>query len=580
MTRFTFCLFVSFGLALVPNCAIWAQPSLSQFDLHPPLRGELNLSGSFGEVRTNSFHAGLDFRTGGKIGQRVFASHDGFVSRVRISGVGFGKALYIQHPNGLTTVYAHLDRFATEIENFVKEQQYKRESFEVDLYLRPQDIRIKRGQFVALSGNTGSSGGPHLHYEVRQTENQIPLNPAFANLPIHDTIPPEIYAVWLYPIDSSSSINGINARTEVNVQKRNRQFSTKDTARIQGVVGIGVKAYDFINRNSLRCGVYAIKMYVNSKLHYHFSMDEFSFAEVRYANSHIDFEMRQQNSKRAHRLFKDPNNLFRGYKTVVNNGHIEAKKGEVYNITIVVYDSYQNSSTLKLTLIGDEKKNSVEAPVYKPLNSNEHHWLFFKDNLLKNDLFTISLPKNHLYNHIYFTHGSSEAIPGTFSPIIHVHNRFTPVHRPYELSIKADSLPPLLWSNALVATINSKGEIESAGGSYNNGYVVTNVNYFGDFFITVDTIPPRIVPLNIHCGKNMSQEKSIRIMVEDDFSGIATLNGYINGNWVLFEHDPKNKLMFYEFYDKRLNKNSKHNLIIRATDNKGNTNQFECSFTW
>lgn len=580
MTRFALNVAILLILTFNGLIGILAQPTLSQFDFHPPLRGELNLSGTFGEIRTNSFHAGLDFRTGGKVGQRVFASDDGFVARIRVSGVGFGKALYIQHPNGLTTVYAHLDRFASQIEDFVKEQQYKRESFEVDLYLRPQDIRVKRGQFVALSGNTGSSGGPHLHYEVRLTENQIPLNPAFTNLPIVDTIAPEINNVWLYPINSSSSINGVNTRTELNVQRNSKQLTVRDTIRVQGVVGVGVKAYDFINRNSLRCGVYAIKMFVNNKLHYHFSMDEFSFGEVRYANSHIDFEMRQLDGKRVHRLFKDPNNLFRGYKTIVNNGHIDVKENEIYNIAIEVYDSYENSRRLQFTLVGEVMKNSIEVPVYKPLNNNQHHWLYFRDNRLETEHFNINMPKNHLYNHIYFTHGITETLPGTYSAVIQVHNRFTPVHRPYELSIKADSLPDRLRTKAMIGTLNTKGEVESAGGGYNNGYVVTSVNYFGDFFITVDTIPPRIVPLNIHGGKNMSRENSIRISVEDDLSGIASVNGYINGNWVLFEHDPKNKLIFHEFDDKRLNKNSNHILIIRATDNKGNTNQFECSFTW
>lgn len=566
------------GLILKINFLV-GQPTSSPFNLHPPLNGELKLSGSFGEIRTNSFHAGIDFRTGGRIGQKVFASNDGFVSRVRAGGFGFGKAIYIQHPNGLTTVYAHLDRFAPEIEAYVKEQQYKQKSFEVDLHLNSNQIKVKRGQFIALSGNTGGSGGPHLHYEVRLTKNQIPLNPAFSNLPIIDTLHPVIRSAWIYPIDSSSSINGINVKTEINVQSIGNRFKITDTIHFQGIAGIGVKAYDYINKNSLRCGVYEIKMFVNNRLQYHYSVDEFRFSETRYANSHIDFALRQETGKRVHRLYKEPNNQFNGYKTNVNNGFINSKKDSLYNVRIEVNDTYQNSCELNFVMKGEDTKNQINVPEYKE-HESQAYWLFYNENKLETDKFSITVPKNLLYNNIHFNYSYSKSSAGMYSPVIHVHNKYTPVHRNYMLSIRTDSLPANLYDKALIGTFNSKGEIETAGGGYINGNVVTNVNFFGDFFVIIDTITPSIKPLNIFDKKNMSNEKSIRFEVKDDISGIASINGYINGEWVLFEHDPKNNLIFYEFDKERLQSGNSHALELVIDDNKGNIETYACTFLW
>ncbi|PKP38889.1 MAG: hypothetical protein CVT98_04375, partial [Bacteroidetes bacterium HGW-Bacteroidetes-15] len=558
---------------------LYGQPSSSPFDLHPPLSGELTLSGSFGEIRTNSFHAGIDFRTGGRSGLRVFASNDGFVSRVRVSGVGFGKAIYIQHPNGLTTVYAHLDRFAPQIEAFVKEQQYKQKSFVIDLHLNANEIKVKRGEYIALSGNSGSSGGPHLHYEVRLTKNQIPLNPAFSNLKIVDTISPLINSTWIYSIDTSSAINGINTNSELNVQRKGNHFVVEDTVSVQGIIGVGLKAYDYINRNSLRCGVYEIKMFVNDKLHYHYSADEFNFNETRYANSHIDYAQRQETGKRIHRLFREPNNLFSGYKTLMNNGFISTKKDTIYNVKIEVNDPFRNSAKLIMVMKGIDYKPKMMVPEYIE-KQNQEYWLFFEDNQLNTDLFSISLPRNTLYSNLNFEYKFSAPLPGMYSSIIHVHNKYTPVHRNYKLSIKADSLPIILQDKALIATLNSKDKMEAVGGSFLDGYIVTNTNFFGDFFIVVDTIAPQVKPLNISNNKDMSKERSIRIMVGDDISGIASIEGFIDNEWALFEHDPKNNLVFYEFDEKRLQKDKKHSLLLKVIDNKGNLNEYSCTFFW
>ena len=571
---------LSFFCLLVSTNAAIGQPWKSPYDLHPPLDGPLFLSGSFGEIRTNSFHAGIDFRTGGKVGAKVFASENGFISRIRVSGVGFGKAIYIQHPNGITTVYAHLDRLAKPIEEFVKEHQYRQKSFDVDIYLKPNDIRVKRGEFIATSGNTGSSGGPHLHYEVRRTEEQIPLNPSFSNLPIIDTIPPVVNSAWIYPLDSASLINLKNKKLELFVQGNHKRYVVKDTIRAMGNIGFGVKTYDYLSGGSLRCGVYSLSMKVNGKSVYNFSVDEFNFNETRYANSHIDFEERQISGKRVHKLFLDPNNKFSGYKKVLNKGYINVQTDSLYDVRIIIGDAIGNQTELKMLMIGDKNRYQHITAEYPKDTTSHPYWLFYNENYLEHDHFTIKMPRNALYKNLFFTYNTSEPIPESFSPVIHVHNRFTPVHRSYSLAIKAELIPEKYREKALICSINPEGKIEEAGGWYINGTVETNVNFFGDFMVMVDSIPPSILPLNVYEGKDMGKETSIRFQVEDKLSGIANITGTINDNWVLFEHDPKNNLIFYEFDSKRLSRNKTHTLKLLVEDKKGNASNFSCSFNW
>jgi murein DD-endopeptidase MepM/ murein hydrolase activator NlpD len=575
---YRFCFFASSFLFLI--ISVSGQPVSSPFNLYPPLKGELNLSGSFGEVRTNSFHAGIDFRTGSKIGLKVYSSDDGYVSRVRVGGTGFGKAIYIQHPNGLTTVYAHLDKFTPEIDLFVKEQQYQSKSFEIDLAVHPKVFPIKRGQHIGFTGNTGSSGGPHLHYEVRLTSKQTPLNPAFSNLPIKDNLPPVISSAFVYPKDSTSLIDSINAAKELNVQFDGLKYRVIDTIMVSGTIGLGIKAYDYINKNSLRCGVYSIKMLVNNVLYYHFSMDEFSFAESRYANAHIDYAKRQTDGKRIHKLHKEPNNLFSGYKTLRNNGNIKVFTDSIYNVNVIVEDSYGNSRNMEIVVKGTPFTQNNKISNTPPAETLKNYWLFYKDNGYDTDWFKIFSPKNSLYDNIFFSYSFDEWLPGMYSPVINIHKNTTPIHRSKTLSLKADSVPNDLLCKALIATLNSKGEIESVGGNHNEGYIETQIQFFGSYFIAIDTLPPSIKPQNIFNGKVMSKESRIQFLVEDDLSGIASIQGTIDNNWSLFEYDPKNKLVFYEFDKERLKEGVSHSLVLSVKDSKGNERNYKCQFFW
>ncbi|MDD2196072.1 MAG: M23 family metallopeptidase [Bacteroidales bacterium] len=557
-----------------------AQPDQSPYNLYPPLKKSLGLSGSFGEIRTNSLHTGIDFRTGGQIGSKVYASDDGYVSRLKVSSVGYGNAIYIEHPNGLTTVYGHLHKYSPEIEQYVKEQQYKERSFEVDIHPSPNVITIKRGEVIGLSGNSGSSGGPHLHYEIRKTINQEPQNPAFSNLNITNNLIPVIRGVWLYNLGNIPSPSTINSREEIIVQYKNGVYAYGDTIFADGNLGLGVEAYDYVNSQSLRCGIYSIKMFVNDTLKYHFDMDGFRFNESRYANSHIDYALRQQTGKRAHKLFTEPNNKLRIYKTLKNNGVISTRIDGIYNVRVEISDAYQNKTMLALVVKGLQSTNSSSVSLLPMEQTNGVLWPYFKDNEFSTSQFTVSMPAEALYNSIYFIYKTADSVGFDYSPIISVHNRFTPVHKNYKLTINSRKINENLKSKALIATINTKNEIEAVGGTYSNGSVTARLNYFGDFFVAVDTIAPEIKLINTVAENDYSNEESIMFLVKDNLSGVSSITGTIDGKWALFEYDKKNDIVFYKFDSERLQEGKRHKLSLEVADAKDNISSIDYWFYW
>lgn len=567
-------------LSLSAISTLVGQPYQSPYNLYPPLKGKLGLSGSFGEIRTNSLHAGMDFRTGGQIGSEVFASDDGHVSRIKISSVGYGNAIYIAHPNGLTTLYGHLHKFSPKIEQYVKAQQYKERSFEVDLYLLPKQISIKRGEIIGLSGNSGSSGGPHLHYEIRQTKNQAPQNPAFSNLNIGDNLIPVIRGVWLYKLGNDPSPTSVNSRKGINVQFNKGMYSYADTIFAEGNLGFSIEAYDFVNNQSLRCGIYSMKMFVNNILNYHFDIDGFRFDETRYANSHIDYALRQETGRRAQKLYTEPNNQLKIYKTLKNNGIINAQIDSIYNIRVEISDAYGNKTMLTMVVKGSQINNNSTVGILPAEQISGVLWPYFQQNEISTSQFSISMPAEALYNNIFFNYKVRDSVAFIYSPIISIHNRFTPVHKSYTLTINCLDIPEIYESKALVATVNAKKEIEAVGGNFSNGSVTARLNFFGDFFVTIDSIAPEIKQVNTVAKNDYSNEKSIMFKVKDNLSGVSQIVGTIDGEWALFEYDKKNDLVSYEFDSERLQKGKKHKLTLEVNDAKGNISKSEYWFFW
>ena len=248
-----------------------------------PLEIPILLSGSFGELRSNHFHAGLDIKTQGKEGINVLAAAEGYISRIKVQQFGYGKAIYITHPNGFTTVYGHLKKFADKIENHIKSVQYKTERYETDNLTFTEDkFPIQKGEIIALSGDTGGSGGPHLHFEIRNTITENVINPLFFGLKVDDTIAPTFQDLKVYALNIDSQINQQRKSFQIPLKNIETGIYTSDRITASGVIGFGVNVIDRFNNSNNKNGIFSLEMLVNGNRVYYHDVEEFSLLKVNF----------------------------------------------------------------------------------------------------------------------------------------------------------------------------------------------------------------------------------------------------------------------------------------------------------
>ena len=539
-----------------------------------PLNIPIVLSGNFGELRSNHFHSGIDIKTEGRTGLPVYAAAQGEVSRIRIGPFGFGLALYIDHPNGQTTVYGHLEKFRDDIQEYARKNQYKQESFDVDLTVPQGTFSIKKGEQIAWSGNTGGSGGPHLHFEIRNTKSQHPINPLLFDLPIKDEMKPKILSAMIYPLSDDALVDGSNNERLIETVFYNGAYHLKSNpiVPVYGDIGFGLQTIDYLDGSWSKCGIYEIKLAVDEKPVYTFLMNELDFDETRYINSHIDYGYYRTHYKRIHKSWVEPGNKLNNYPVLIDRGIVNLTDEKVHNIRYEIQDAYGNASALEFKV---QSKKGNAAPT-----KQTGRLIPFDENT---DVIKPGL-KAHFKNGTFYSnfHLQYEERPANnlyFSKLYQLHNDQVPVQQSYELSIRADELPAKLRSKALLAVVNEKnGRKWSMGGSYDKGWVTANVRQLGIFAISVDTIAPTIQPLSISGHNRLTEPSRIRFKIKDDFSGIDSYRGEIDGAWVLFEYDAKNDLITYDFDSKRLQAGKNHQLVLKVTDNKGNEAQYEATF--
>ncbi len=544
-----------------------------------PVEFPLSLSANFGELRTNSFHAGIDIRTGGVTGRRVLAAAEGHVYRILVSPVGYGRALYIEHPNGLATVYAHLDRFTVEIEAYIKEQQYRRQSFHVDLTPPRGMFRFDQGELTGYSGNTGSSFGPHLHFEIREAATQMPVNPLLFEFDVTDNLPPVLYTLAVYPLTHNSLVNGSNEPLFIPLDGGRGRYHLPSGTRIEvyGEIGFGIEATDFLNNAPNRCGVWSVELLMDNKSVYRHELTRFAFGELRYINSHIDYAEKIRNRRDIQRTFLQPNNRMSIYDHHVNRGIGLFYNEGTADARIVVKDAYRNRSVLSFpvkTVLPEEEALPPQPPGnFVMLMRHDQPNRYSGENV------SVSMPAGALYDDLLFGLKESPPVNGSLTPVYHIHDEFTPVHRNYQLSIGADTIHPELREKALIVNLNNNNNSPSPVSSrWSDGHVSGQTNVFGRFTVMVDTIPPVIEPLNIAPGKDMSNRPMISFRVRDDLSGIATCNGYIDGEWALFEFDPKNDHLFYVFDEEKIGRGKNRKLELIVADEKENISVYNVEF--
>nr|WP_294869631.1 M23 family metallopeptidase [uncultured Pedobacter sp.] len=533
-------------------------------DITPPA-----LAGSFGELRANHFHSGMDYRTNQREGYPVYAIADGYISRLRVQNSGFGLALYINHPNGYTSVYGHLQRFSPKIAQQVKTIQYQKKSYEVDSFPNSLLIPVHKGDVIAYSGNTGSSGGPHLHFEIRDTKTEATINPQLFGLEIPDNIPPVLYSMYVYRLNKKP-FNEFTPKQyfQISGGPGNYHLNKVNTINLSGEVGFGIVATDKHNGASGTNGVYSIQLELDGKPVYTSALEKFQFENSRGINSHIDYPTFINTKRNIQKSFVDPGNPLNIYSNQINSGRIEFTDGKLHQIKYIISDATGNKSTLSFNVQADEK-----AIINTPEPLAGAHYSYATLNEFNNPDVKVILPKGTLYNDLNFIYKTlPKPATNAFSNIHQIHNPLTPLHLGFEIWIKADSSINRYKEKALIVSTSRS----SQGGYYENGYVKAKPRTFGSFFIAIDTIPPNIIPINVSEGKSMVGISKMSFKIRDNLSGIKSFNGYIDGRWVLMEFDTKTASLWHTFDDST--PPGKHTLEVIVSDMKDNIKNYSISF--
>lgn len=533
-------------------------------DITPPA-----LAGSFGELRSNHFHSGADFRTNQRTGYPVYATADGYISRVRVQNSGFGLALYIIHPNGYTSVYGHLARFNPKIAQFAKNVQYKNKSYEIDEFPNANLIPVRKGDVIAYSGNTGSSGGPHLHFELRDSKTEATVNPQLLGIQIPDNIPPVISAMYVYRLNGTT-FTEFTPKQYFQVVGTNGKYNLNkvNTINLSGEVGFGIVATDRHNGQSGLNGVYSIELFVDGSLVFTSALERFSFENSKAINSHIDYPALLKLKQSIQKSFVDPGNPLQIYSNLVNNGRLTFNDGKLHEVKYRVTDAKGNSSTLLFNV-----KANPTAVIKTPALPQGITFNYNQKNEFSNDDVKVVVPKGSLYNDLNFIYKQlPKPQSNAFSNMHQIHNNLTPLHVGFELWIKADSTLIKYQSKALIVNSNRV----SQGGYFENGYVKAQPRNFGNFFIAIDTLAPTIIPVNVSDGKNMSALSKLSFRISDNLSGIKSFNGYIDGQWVLMEFDAKTANLWHTF-DEQTGK-GKHTFELVVADMKDNVKRYNISF--
>lgn len=564
-------------LIIIPLANLTAQIAIPNDYFSSPLKISLSLTGSFAEVRPNHFHSGIDFSVQKKEGLPVYAVADGVISRIKVSPVGFGNALYIDHPNGLTSVYAHLKGYNDTITEYLRFNQYRLKSFPVDLFPKNNKdfIYVKKGQLIGSAGNSGSSGGAHLHFEIRNTKTEIIINPLLFGFKLQDNYLPYIDFIKFYPEDVNSYIGSSNDVVRYNVKKSGSneyRLAIKDTLSLWGTFSIGTQAFDFNQNQSDRNGFYSMKMFIDNNEFFSMVCDSFSFAESRYVNASIDFAANYNYGNRIVKSGKLPGNQLSFFKPDAKNGILTFTDNKIHEILIAVGDQTGSTIYLRFWVKPRKPEGYVQVPII-PECDTAVLFKYDKFNKFETNNLKVEIPIGSLYDDITFTYKKSPGSKNMFSEIHFLHDPEVPIHSKIKVSIKASRLPQNLQSKALLVRIDREGDRSPAGGSYENEYVTTSTNLFDGYAIVVDTIPPVIRP----SADNVKSKTSLKFTVSDNFSGINTFKGEVNGQWALIEWDPKNKLMIYRFDD--VAQTGKNKFTLSLEDDKGNKSSYSTTFS-
>jgi len=553
-------------LFIFASAASFAQPYPQDY-FQAPVNIPLALSGTFGELRGNHFHAGFDIKTQGREGLSVLAAAEGQIVRIKVSAYGYGNALYVAHPNGYTTVYGHLNSFTADVAAWVKSQQYAKKSFEVDLFPPAGKFTFKQGDEIAKSGNTGGSGGPHLHFEIRDSKTEETINPAFFGLPVADKKKPIITHLYAAPVSDGASVLGKSTLSQIPLTSLGNGVYSGSFSAV-GMIGLELNTYDQQDLTSNKNGVLKIEQFVSDTLNYVFEIDKFEFSNGRYINAHIDYKRYKNNSQKNHKTYVEEGNKLPAYSNLVNRGLISLKPNDKKQIKIIVSDSWGNQSEIRLTATGEE--------AYPWETSAETKTSWQNSQSIKIEGVKVSISAGTLYKDEEIKLSTRPACGNCLTEIYKIGENTIPAHKRFSLSIHKDQLAKtdkVVW-----AAVNSSGNGSGLTSTWEGDWLVAHPRDFGDYAVMEDQTAPTLNVTNFANGKIVKRGTSVSMTATDYLSGITFYEATIDGSWVLLKHDGKRNYFWHDFEDSLAT--GSHVLTLTFKDEVGNITTFQSVFTY
>ncbi|MGB0260581.1 MAG: M23 family metallopeptidase [Flavobacteriaceae bacterium] len=531
-------------LAVLFSLALHAQNDADPY--HIPVDIPVFLSGTFGELRGSHFHAGIDIKTQGREGIPIRAVKEGYVARIKVATSGYGKVLYVAHPDGNTSVYAHLRNFSPKITALVRQKQYEKKSFPVELFLDPETLPIETKEVIAYSGNTGGSLGPHLHFELRETDTQMPINPLLGFYEVTDTTRPVIHTLMGYPADTAAVINGMKKPIQIPLKKLNDSIYIAEKIQAIGKIGFGIGIYDHAN---------------GSKVH-EIKFEKFRFSDSEHIHALIDYPRYSKTRSKVQKLFRDAGNEL-PFFDAVESGLLQIEADKDYAYRIRAADANGNTRFVFVAIKGIEQEVVVSTEKETPgkIIYTDRDYLFRYEDA------EVYLTKNCFFDEhkldIRFEEDS-----------LHVEKAHIPVRKPIRIRIKT---PDSIHGHYL-GIRNAKNEIQFLSAQQKDGFFEARVKQTGVFAIAQDTIAPTIVPVGKYNNQWLSNFRSLRFKISDNQTGIKFYTATIDGKWALFEHEPKKDEITFWFDDYFLLEDTKHLLEINVKDQVGNTTTHNLTF--
>lgn len=528
-----------------------------------PIDIPIFLSGTFGELRSTNIHAGIDIKTQGREGFPIKAVSDGYVSRIKVSTYGYGKAIYINHLDGNTSVYAHLKKFSSNIEKIVRNKQYNAESFEIELFLNPDELAVSKNQIIGFSGNTGGSFGPHLHFELRETISQKPINPLLYYYNIKDSVRPEIKALFAYPIGENAIVNASQQELQIPFRKVNDSIYVAEKIEAIGKIGLGIVTYDRHDDNTYnKNGVYGITAKLNGIQVKGLQFSKIRFSDSEYLPTLIDYKRYSRTRQRVQKLFRSSSNEL-AFFNHVDDGYIEVEVQKNYAYQIKVEDANQNNRYLLVPIVGKDQEVKVlrkKSPEGKEIETN-------RDYLFLYDGAEIYIPKNGVYDNSRFELGFEDNE-------LKVEADHVALRKDFQIKINA---PDSIVGHYL-GVKSKKGKISFVSNTIRDNQFIAKTKKTGIYSVEQDTIPPSINPLQQYDQRWLSNFKTLQFTIDDKETGINSYNAKINGKWALFEYEPKKKELLFNFDEYFTLEGAKHSLEINVIDNVGNESTHTLEF--